>query len=427
MRNDSPQLFRRVVSFGTATICSVLVFSLPAFALASSSSTEIRSASYPSHTTWYNNRNASFTWNLPDSAIAVRTLYGRDPLSVPSRMYEPAISEKEFTADGEGVMFMHVQVKDENGWGPVAHYKFQIDTKPPQDLKAELLGGAETFYGNPGVHVSAYDALSGISAVRFVTDGGATTTYAVNAAGVYRLANLAPGNHTVRVYAEDRAGNTASTELSFHINSLSAPIVTEFKKYANDGDTLRVVGKTYPNVPVQVTYTNIRTSRSYDNMSFSGKEGTFVSLRINDLPSGTYEMRARVILSDGTKGTYSIPYALDLEHPLYIRVSTLLVNWLSIVFILILAAFGAVALLWYGAIRFKRWRRGVERAYRESQGALKMNVAALRRDSEEFYSLLAKTEKKRDLTKEEKTIMRKFKKRLDIVEKEMERKIEQMQ
>jgi predicted nucleic acid-binding protein len=57
---------------------------------------------------------------------------------------------------------------------------------------------------------------------------------------------------------------------------------------------------------------------------------------------------------------------------------------------------------------------------------LRSNVLALRRDTEEFHNLLVKAEKKRELTKEESSILKKFKKRLDVTEKEIEKKLEQI-
>jgi hypothetical protein len=53
-------------------------------------------------------------------------------------------------------------------------------------------------------------------------------------------------------------------------------------------------------------------------------------------------------------------------------------------------------------------------------------VKALRRDTEEFHDILVKAERKRELTKEEQMILKKFKKRLEITEKEIENKLEQM-
>jgi hypothetical protein len=46
------------------------------------------------------------------------------------------------------------------------------------------------------------------------------------------------------------------------------------------------------------------------------------------------------------------------------------------------------------------------------------------KDTEEFHDILVKAERKRELTKEETAILKKFKKRLEITEKEIEKKLE---
>jgi peptidoglycan hydrolase CwlO-like protein len=101
-------------------------------------------------------------------------------------------------------------------------------------------------------------------------------------------------------------------------------------------------------------------------------------------------------------------------------------NWLSLILILVIATACILATLWYLFIQFNRFRRKIHRTIQETENTLKANVAALRRDTEEFHTLLVKAEKKRELTKEEQAILKKFKKRLEITEKEIEKKLEQI-
>ena len=75
-------------------------------------------------------------------------------------------------------------------------------------------------------------------------------------------------------------------------------------------------------------------------------------------------------------------------------------------------------------LQFARFRRKVRRKLSEVENTLRVNVQALRRDTEEFHDILVKAERKRELTKEEQMILKKFKKRLEITEKEIEQKLE---
>jgi biopolymer transport protein ExbB/TolQ len=102
------------------------------------------------------------------------------------------------------------------------------------------------------------------------------------------------------------------------------------------------------------------------------------------------------------------------------------INWLSLLLVFIIAAACIVATLWYSFIQFNRFRRKVKRTLAEVENTVRANVSALRRDTEEFHTILVKAEKKRELTKEEQMILKKFKKRLEITEQEIEKKLEQI-
>jgi hypothetical protein len=144
------------------------------------------------------------------------------------------------------------------------------------------------------------------------------------------------------------------------------------------------------------------------------------------LAAGVYEMRARVIDTKGATSEYTESKVVVVESMALIRVGMFIMNWLSVVLIGIIAVMAIAGTLWYSFLQFTRFRKKVKRTMLEAENTLKVNVAALRRDVEEFHTILVKAEKKRDLTKEEQTILKKFKKRLDITEKEINKKLEQM-
>ena len=69
-------------------------------------------------------------------------------------------------------MYMHVQFRNRNTWGTVAHYTFQVDTQAPESLKASFTDGAVTTNTAPSVLVQAEDELSGIDYITMSVDGG---------------------------------------------------------------------------------------------------------------------------------------------------------------------------------------------------------------------------------------------------------------
>jgi Sec-independent protein translocase protein TatA len=96
-----------------------------------------------------------------------------------------------------------------------------------------------------------------------------------------------------------------------------------------------------------------------------------------------------------------------------------------VILIIIIAVLMVCGTLWYALVQFARFRRQVRRNLSEVENTLHVNVKALRADTEQFHDVLVKAERKRELTKEETTILKKFKKRLEITEKEIEKKLEE--
>lgn len=386
---------------------------------------EVTSTSYPDPNAWYRTRDASFSWKLPKTVTAVRTLYGVKEDSIPTKVYDPPIDNRSFKVDGDGVQYMHVQFKDGNGWGRITSYKFQIDTKAPESLRVTFPDGPITVNPRPSISVEANDILSGIGHVLAVVDSQATTTYDVIENNLYQLPEASPGKHTVIVYAVDRAGNTSSVSLDYTVVEITPPTITEYAKKAEVGDVLKIVGVTYPSSVVEVAYVNqdgvMRTETTTSN-----QEGQFTMLWSKKLGADVYELKVRVIDSRGATSPYSPPKMVVIKRQSYIEIGMFVVNWLSLVLIVIIAVVCVLATLWYSFIQFNRFRRHIHRRLAEAENTLKTNVAALRRDIEEFHGVLVKAEKKRPLTKEEQSILKKFRKRLEITEQEIEKKLEQI-
>ncbi|MDQ5962589.1 MAG: hypothetical protein QG653_396 [Patescibacteria group bacterium] len=390
-----------------------------------STSPEVVSSSYPDSNAWYKSRDASFSWKLPKNVLAVRTLYGLREDSIPTRVYDPPIDNRSFKVDGDGVQYMHVQFKDQNGWGKITSYKFQIDTKSPESLRVTFPDGPITVNPKPSISVDAVDALSGIGSILTVIDSQGTTTHEVADTNLYQLPESGPGKHTVTVYAVDRAGNTSHVSLEYTVVEITPPTITEYTKNGEVGDVLKVSGVTYPTSVVEIVYTS-QDGTLHTETTTSNQEGKFTALWSKRLSADVYELKARVIDSRGATSSYTQPKIVVIKHQSYIEIGMFVVNWLSLILIIIIAITCVVATLWYSFVQFNRFRRNVHRRLAEAENTLKTNVAALRRDTEEFHSILVKAEKKRPLTKEEQSILKKFRKRLEITEQEIEKKLEQI-
>lgn len=386
---------------------------------------QIKSSSYPDSTKWYNSREASFEWQIPETITAVRTLYDDSDQSVPTRVYDPPVNNRSFTVDRDGVQYMHVQFKAPDGWGDVSTFKFQVDTIAPYDLKVSFPDGNVTYNPKPGALITATDTTSGIGAIGLTIDGDKEVTYPYSPTNLYIFPKKSAGKHTAVVNVYDKAGNKASTQVTYTIDQINPPTITDYTRNVELGNPFVVTGTTYPQAIVEVTLTDINTTQTSQSITADDK-GVFSLAWTKPMSTGAYEMKARAIDSKGAISDYTDNKLVRFDHIALIRFGIFIMNWLSLILIFIIAAVLVVATLWYSLMQFSRFRRRVRRTMKEAENSLKANVLALRRDTEEFHTLLVKTEKKRELTKEESAILKKFKKRLDQTELEIEKKLEQI-
>lgn len=385
----------------------------------------IISSTYPDSKKWYSSREASFEWTVPSTVVAVRTLYSEKETSIPSKVYDPPITNRSFTSDSDGIMYMHVQFKNGSTWGTVAHYKFQIDTEGPNALTASFPDGVVTTNQTPSVLILTKDKLSGIDHITMSIDGSEIIKYQLEISNLYHLPKQVSGKHSVTIGSVDMAGNTSTVTLEYTIQAISIPIITEYTKKVDFENPLKVSGTTYPQTLVEVSLMNGNGDTQTETTT-SNETGVFHLTWSKTLSTDVYEMKARVLDAKGAMSDYTNTKAVVVEHIALVRLGIFIMNWLSMLLVIIIAIVAVLATLWYSIMQFSRFRRKVRRTITEVENTLKTNVGALKRDTEEFHTLLVKAEKKRELTKEEQTILRKFKKRLEITEKEIDKKLEQI-
>ncbi len=383
----------------------------------------ITSPTHPDSAMWYGRRDATFEWKLPEGVTAVRTVYSDKETSVPSKVYDPPVNNRSFTADNDGIMYMAVQFKNTSGWGAISRYKFQIDSQAPESLKASFPDGAVTTNQTPAVLILAEDVLSGVRGITMSIDSGQPIEFPIDPSNLYRLPKQNSGNHTVVINAIDNAGNISTVSLDYTIQMINPPVITEYTKKVDFDTTFKVVGATYPKSTVEVVLTDV-DGQAVTSRTISNDAGVFTLLWNNKLNSGIYEMRARVLDVRGSISDYTENRVIVVERMVLVRFGIFVMNWLSVILIIIIAVLMVCGTLWYTLVQFARFRRRVKRNLAEVENTLHVNVKALRSDTEQFHDILVKAERKRELTKEETSILKKFKKRLEITEKEVEKKLE---
>lgn len=159
---------------------------------------------------WYGAATqGAFRWELPDDVTAVAVNLVSDTETEPTFVFQPAVAAYTPEADAltDGVQYLAVQFRNQNGWGDIAYYKIQIDRVPPRSLyidirPTERAGVSDLVFG-------ATDELSGIAGYTLYMNGnGPIFVTPQQATEGFPITHENEGMSEVLAFAYDRAGNS---------------------------------------------------------------------------------------------------------------------------------------------------------------------------------------------------------------------------
>jgi len=190
---------------------------------------------------WYRSTEGLFTWTLPIDVNAVAIEVSTSSVSVPSdntdNIIDPPVDEFRVTREGivDGEQYIHIQYKNQVGWGGVLSRKLRIDTTAPEPFIIDVRT-SNSPTGFPTINFSAVDVVSGISYYEMYIDDKEPIRITPDEAELgYLLRELEDGTYTVRVVAFDMAGNQRESTAAVLITAgWTKPVVEEEKSNWRD-------------------------------------------------------------------------------------------------------------------------------------------------------------------------------------------------
>ncbi len=275
----------------------------------------ITSKTHPDPEKWYRDHNPKFEWKLGGGVAAVRLRYDREPLSQPSILYAPVISEKQLENIGDGIWYFHVQLKKDGEWGKITHFRFQVDATPPEPFTLSFLDGKESDNPRPIVNLSTTDNLSGVD--YYEVQIGAEKTIKINGSEItsekpYALPLLDPGKHSVIVRAFDRAGNVRESNEEITVLPIQKPVIIEYPSTVKASQTFVVKGTSLPNTRVELFVASKEGTRVSSEV-ITTDLGIFTVNWSTKLKPGTYDMSAVAIDARGAKSLESEKVTMIVE------------------------------------------------------------------------------------------------------------------
>ena len=398
---------------------------VPPFTFGVPAAPAISSPTHSDPEEWYSNNSPKFIWKIPEGITGVKLLYDKYPQTAPIVFYSSLISEKQLEELADGIWYFHCQFKNEYGWGGISHFKFKIDTEPPQLFEIEIRGGEETTNPRPILLFNTPDLLSGIefyevkigeAIIEEITEENVKTN-------PYQMPVQAMGKHTIIVKAVDRAGNYSLAMAEINILPIEAPIITDWPKELSPYVLLSLKGTAIPFSKVNI-YIQNEEEETFLETTESNKQGTWYFIDNQPSAKGDYIIWSETIDYRGAKSNPSETVKVSVTIPAFVAIGEFEISYSDTIVILITL----ILILFFTSIFIKKKieykRKKLRREVQKVEETLSKISLDLKEGTKQQLDRLEKIQVKKELDVEEKEMREILKKNIDLAEKFLKKEIE---
>lgn len=383
---------------------------------------KVTSSTHPDGTKWYTSKDVVFSWDVPSDVTNVRLTADENSGTIPAVFYDTPIKGKTLEDFDEGAWYLHVQFKNEHGWGKIAHFPFKIDATKPESFVITQIEEPDPEDPRPAFRFDAVDKVSGVEDYEVQIDNGDIVHWKDDGSHIYKPDTLAPGEHTMIVRALDGAGNFLVDTITFTVASVGAPVFTDYPETLNSGGILVLRGVSLPGSTV-----SIHIKRKGDEEQIfevkANEEGDFTFIMEDNPRDGIYTIFATSQDIHGALSDPSETIVIAVRPSGFLKLGGIAVSYLSIVIPLLALILLAVLFLLYGIRKIREYRQAIRKEVTEAETILHESFTKLHFEVEEHMERLEAARKKRALTKEEEKMVQDLTKSLNEAEKIVSKEI----
>lgn len=383
----------------------------------------ILSSTHINQDEWYSGSTATFTWNPPADVTSIQTILSENKNAVPTITYDGTVSQKTVNNLTEGIQYFHLRYLNSMGWGPIAHYRIQVDQTSPEKFDLSVV----TNETRNIVILNSKDSLSGLDYYGIQIDEGREMKVGGENLNnfEYTLPVQNPGEHKLKVVAYDRARNNTVASASFTSPVISVPTIYISPEISRN-DILEVEGKTkYPDNDVEIF---IKTSDGKVT-SLKATTNSDGSYRVNSPKisvTGTTEVWAQLVFSDSVKSDLSDKKIVEVRDGPVTRFSRDAIYTLSFVMPAIIIFLGIIFVLYLGWHKFFGLKRKLNMELKDVAGDIHKSLMTYKDELGSQLNKLEKLKEDRDLNKKEEKIFKELQMGINKIDEFIEKKIRQI-
>jgi len=395
---------------------------------------DVSSITHPDEDKWYSDSLVKFSWPLPSDVTGASILFNQKAVSNPGPLSDGLFDSAIYENVEDGIWYLHLKLTNEYGWGPIRHFRVQIDTTPPHSFTIKIKEGTEG--PRPVLLFETEDDTSGISHYKVNIDGGTSLAKIIgdDSLGIseeiteapFKMPSRPPGKHLVVIEAFDNAGNSTAATAELSISGIESPKIIKYPQHLSLGDDLILEGTSLPETAVKI-YIQSEEGETEIVQTRADEKGNWIYTYDKPMNKGSYKAYAIAIDKEGTQSYPSEEVNILVSLPPLFRIGSIVIDYIVTIFVLIalitLMAFG----FYWAWHRFRRFRKRLRKETEDVEFALHRAFTLLKKEMEGQLSKLEKTKDRRNLNKKEKEIERQLRRDLDVTEKYTKKEIKDIE
>ena len=321
----------------------------------------VSSPTHPNAATWYAQKKAVLNWSTPADVVGFRTLYDSLPTTVPTKVYNTPIKTITLEDLNEGESYFHIQFKNNEGWGRVAHYRLGVDTIDPEEFTISLAPDSDSSNPVQVLVLNTKDSpdASPIKLYKVKINNGEEYEYTDEKLEKrIILPSLNPGSHLVVIEAYDAALNSAINTFSFNITAFSKPTFTDYPSQINEEVIPVIKGLTRPGAEVVLELKKVGSEAVIYKVT-ADESGKFIFIPEGTLSLGVYELGGYSVDKNSARSETADVIRIAVQQPGFIQIGNKLISVLSVVVPLLAMSIILVLSFWVLFFYFRRLRRKV--------------------------------------------------------------------
>jgi hypothetical protein len=366
---------------------------------------------------WYTENSGAFRWQVGQDITASKVLVDRHASSLPVSVDSPALPEYTVKSVADGIWYVHVQLKNAFGWGPIGHYTFKVDTTNPTSFTIRELKRDDKTDPRARFAFMAADGVSGISHYLVQVDSQPPEKWMDDGSGIYETGAITPGTHTLSAKAYDEAGNFTAAAVDFEIDPLPPPTITSYTDHVKEGEPIIVKGTALADQKVRLVLMRGAGDPVYAipddedvfirSVGVDGN-GSFTGILDDAVPGGTYYLFAFTVDERGAQSLPTAEKAVIVQSPVWTAIGQNIIKGLALAMVVITLVAALILLVLYVLRKIHRTRKELRHRFSEAEFIIDTTVEIIKEDMEDCVRILERAHKRRELTKEEQTVMKKL-------------------